>query len=67
MRRTESSLGAGGLLDMQRTESEIGADGLLDILYSSCQPMGDEPLLDALGEPKHEWSRNEEAVQRRLG
>ena len=65
MRRTESSLGAGSLLDMQRTESEIGADGLLDILYSSCQPMGDEPLLDALGEPKHEWSRNEEAVQRR--
>ena len=65
MRRTESSLGAGGLLDMQRTESEIGADGLLDILYSSCQPMGDEPLLDALGEAKHEWSRNEEAVQRR--
>ena len=65
MRRTESSLGAGGLLDMQRTESEIGADGLLDILYSSCQPMGDEPLLDALGDAKHEWSRNEEAVQRR--
>ena len=67
MRRTESSLGPGGLLniDMQRSESEIGADGLLDILYSSCQPMGDEPLLDALDEGKHEWSRNEEAVQRR--
>ena len=27
--------------------------------------MGDEPLLDALDEGKHEWSRNEEAVQRR--
>lgn len=65
MRRTESSLGAGGLLDMQRTDSEIGADGLLDILYSSYQPMGDEPLLDALDKGKHEWSRNEEAVQRR--
>lgn len=67
MRRTESSLGPGGLLniDMQRSESQIGADGLLDILYSSCQPMGDEPLLDALDEGKHEWSRNEEAVQRR--
>lgn len=67
MRRTESAIGAGGLLDMRRTESAIGAGGLLDILYSSCPPIGDEPLLDALeeGEVKHEQSGSEEAVQQR--
>ena len=65
MRRTESAIGAGGLLDMRRTESAIGAGGLLDILYSSCPPIGDAPLLDALGEAKvkHERSRSEQAVQ----
>ena len=65
MRRTESAIGAGGLLDMRRTESAIGAGGLLDILYSSCPPIGDEPLLDALeeGEVKHERSGSEEAAQ----
>eukprot|EP00964_Phaeocystis_antarctica_P015415 scaffold8521_cov44-Phaeocystis_antarctica.AAC.1 len=64
MRRTESAIGAGGLLDMRRTESAIGAGGLLDILYSSCPPIGDAPLLDALGEAKvkHERSGSEEAV-----
>jgi len=65
MRRTESAIGAGGLLDMRRTESAIGAGGLLDILYSSCPPIGDAPLLDALGEAKvkHERSGSEQAVQ----
>lgn len=68
MRRTESAIGAGGLLDMSRTESAIGAGGLLDILYSTCPPTGDEPLLDALGDENvsHERSSSDEqAVQHR--
>mgnify|MGYP006082046107 CR=1 FL=1 len=53
---------------MSRTESAIGAGGLLDILYSTCPPTGDEPLLDALGDENvsHERSSSDEqAVQHR--